>query len=71
MPICFGTLAPFYLSNNPGDYETVRRVLGHKSITTTVAFYAGIEMEHSVRRFDQAVLRLRDKASDWEDADAL
>jgi integrase len=60
-----------YLSRHPGDYETVRRVLGHKSINTTVTFYAGIEMEHSMRRFDEVMLQLRNKNSDLEDADVL
>ena len=60
-----------HLSSNPGDYETVRQVLGHKSIQTTIAFYAGIEMERSVRRFDEAVLRLRDEALDLDEADVL
>jgi len=39
-----------YLSAHPGDYETVRRMLGHKSIQTTISFYAEIE---------QAVLSLQ------------
>jgi integrase len=51
--------ALLYLSHHPGDYETVRRVLGHKSIATTVACYApDAEMEQAVRRFDEVVLKL-------------
>jgi integrase len=51
--------ALLYLSHNPGDYETVRRVLGHKSVATTIACYApDAEMEQSVRRFDEVVLKL-------------
>ncbi len=30
----------FYLSHHPGDYETLRRLLGHKSVETTMTFYA-------------------------------
>jgi site-specific recombinase XerD len=51
--------ALLYLSHHPGDYETVRRVLGHKSVATTIACYApDAEMEHSVRRFDEVILKL-------------
>jgi integrase len=51
--------ALLYLCHHPGDYETVRRVLGHKSVATTIACYApDAEMEHSVRRFDEVVLKL-------------
>lgn len=28
-----------YLERHPGDYETVRRLLGHKRIETTISFY--------------------------------
>jgi site-specific recombinase XerD len=59
--------ALLYLSLHPGDYETVRRLLGHKSITTTIAFYAGMETEHSLRRFDSAVLQLRQNGILLED----
>ena len=51
--------ALLYLCHHPGDYETVRRVLGHKSVATTIACYApDAEMEQSVRRFDEVVLKL-------------
>jgi len=52
--------ALLFLSKHPGEYETVRRVLGHKSITTTITFYAGMETAQSLRRFDEAVLELRE-----------
>lgn len=44
-----------YLQKCPGDYETVRVLLGHKSIQTTIQFYAGMETETAVARFDQVV----------------
>ncbi|HUI21824.1 MAG TPA: site-specific integrase [Methylocella sp.] len=35
--------AAILLRNDPGNYELVRRVLGHKSIKTTQDFYIGLE----------------------------
>jgi integrase len=35
--------AAVYLKHHPGDYETVRRFLGHRNIRTTVKFYCGLE----------------------------
>lgn len=48
-----------FLEANPGEYEVARRVLGHKSITTTIEFYAGLETAAAVRHFDKTILRLR------------
>ena len=45
-----------YLQAHPGDYETVRRMLGHRDINTTVNFYTGLEAEASAQRVD-ALLR--------------
>jgi len=35
--------AKIFLDRNPGQYEVVRQLLGHKDIRTTVSFYAGRE----------------------------
>ncbi len=49
----FRHLAGFiYLRNHPGEYETVRQLLGHASIRTTVEFYTGLEHAESFRRYD-------------------
>jgi integrase len=32
-----------YLRAHPGHYEVVRRILGHKKVSTTIAYYAGLE----------------------------
>lgn len=48
-----------YLKDHPGEYEIVRRALGHRSIATTVAFYCGLEAEAAARRFDDVVLAER------------
>ena len=39
--------AGLYLEENPGEYETVRRLLGHARLETTVRYYAGTEMAPS------------------------
>jgi integrase len=48
-----------HLQSHPGDYETVRRVLGHRSIETTVSTYCGLEAPAAARRFDAVVLQER------------
>lgn len=50
-----------HLQAYPGDYETVRRALNHRSITTTTSIYCGLETDAAVRRFDQVVLTARKK----------
>jgi integrase len=51
--------AKLFLDVNPGAYEVVRRVLGHRSIDTTTAFYTGLETKAAVTHFDKTILRLR------------
>jgi integrase len=48
-----------YLRENPGNYEVVRRFLGHKNIATTVKFYAEMEMRDAARTLDEAIGRRR------------
>jgi hypothetical protein len=52
-------MAKIYLDAIPGGYEVVRRVLGHRSIDTTTAYYTGLETAAAVRHFDGVVLRRR------------
>ena len=35
--------AAVFLKHNPGQYELVRRMLGHRNIATTMNFYVGLE----------------------------
>jgi integrase len=35
--------AAIYLKDHPGNYETVRQLLGHRDIQTTIRFYCGLE----------------------------
>ncbi|MCC7168265.1 MAG: tyrosine-type recombinase/integrase, partial [Rhodospirillales bacterium] len=52
--------AYLYLDHNPGAYEVVRQVLGHRAMSTTVNAYTGLETEAAFRHFDQTILRIRD-----------
>jgi integrase len=49
-----------FLDRNPGQYEVVRRLLGHKSINTTIEFYAGAEGAAAARHYSATILKLRD-----------
>jgi site-specific recombinase XerD len=53
--------AQIILDDYPGQYETVRRVLGHRSLQTTVDAYTGLETRQALRQYDEAVLRLREE----------
>jgi integrase len=56
--------AKLFLDDNPGAYEVVRRVLGHRSIETTTLFYTGLETAAAVRQFDATILKLRVEHAD-------
>jgi integrase len=47
--------AAIYLKHHPGDYETVRRILGHRNIQTTIKFYCGLETLYANKRFGDIV----------------
>jgi integrase len=49
-----------YLDQNPGHYEVVRQLLGHKDIRTTIAFFAGAETASAARHYARTILRIRD-----------
>ena len=48
-----------YLDCMPGNYEVVRRLLGHRSSETTIRFYAGMESKSASRHYDEVILQLR------------
>lgn len=52
------TTAKLFLEAHPGGYEVMRRVLGHRSIETTTAFYCGLETAAAVRHFDDTIIAL-------------
>jgi integrase len=47
--------AKVVLDLHPGEYETVRQFLGHKSLKPTVAAYAGIDCRRAARRHQYLV----------------
>lgn len=53
-----------YLNRNPGAYEVVRQILGHKDVRVTIAFYTALEMDAAVRHFDATVLQERAETRD-------
>jgi integrase len=52
-----------YLDQRPGQYEVVRRILGHKSIATTTAIYTGAETRAAGALFASVVDGLRGAAA--------
>ena len=51
--------AKLFLAAHPGEYETVRLFLGHKSLNTTVRAYCGLEQADALRRLDALIDRHR------------
>ena len=47
--------AAIYLKHHPGDYETVRRLLGHNNIQTTIRFYCGLETIAATEQFGKLI----------------
>jgi integrase len=51
-----------YLQSHPGQFDVMRRVLGHKQVETTMRFYAHIQQSDAFRLFDIHVLQIREDA---------
>jgi len=47
--------AAIYLRHQPGDYETVKRLLGHRNIQTTINFYCGLEITQANEAFGKII----------------
>ena len=47
--------AAIWLKDHPGDYETVRQLLGHRSIQTTINFYCGLQSTQATERFGNLI----------------
>jgi integrase len=56
--------AAIYLKHHPGDYETVRRFLGHRNVRTTVNFYCGLEPIQAARLLGDVVRQHRKARKD-------
>jgi hypothetical protein len=52
--------AKIHLDANPGAYEVVRQLLGHKDFKTTTRFYAGIDTRRAGRAHADLLARLRE-----------
>jgi integrase len=51
--------AKIILDENPGAFEMVRELLGHKNIRTTVNSYAGVDTRRAGRAHADLIMRLR------------
>lgn len=51
--------AKLFLKDNPGAFETVRRVLAHKSLTTTTRSYVDFDQQAAVQLYDNLILGMR------------
>jgi integrase len=52
------------LKHRPGEYELVRRILGHKSIQTTIDFYCSLETTQASEIFTEIVRQQLDLTRD-------
>jgi integrase len=52
-----------YLEANPGDFESVRQMLGHKNIATTMTFYAKACTMSALARYDDVISAQLDAGS--------
>jgi integrase len=52
--------AKIILDANPGAYELVRQLLGHRNMKTTTNFYAGIDTRRAGRAHADLLMKLRD-----------
>lgn len=51
--------ALIFLRTNPGQYESVRQLLGHKNIQTTIEHYASFDNDEAMQRYTDIVTDLR------------
>jgi integrase len=59
--------AYLFLKAHPGEYETVRLLLGHSSLAVTVRAYCGLERADAVRRYDNLIHGYRRSQEDEPD----
>ena len=52
-------IANVYLNANPGAYQVMRLILGHKSLDTTINAYSGAETKSAQAHFDKLIHELR------------
>jgi len=49
--------AALILRAKPGNYEYVRRILGHRNLQTTINFYVGLETAQATQEFGEIIRR--------------
>lgn len=54
--------AKIFLDAEPGSYEVIRRVLGHKRMDTTTKYYTGLESGAAARHFDEVIFKSQARA---------
>ena len=52
--------AALILQHRPGEYELVRRILGHRSVQTTINSYVGLENIQASEIFSKIVMEHMD-----------
>jgi integrase len=52
--------AKLFLDDNPGQYDIVTLLLGHRDRQTAMDFYVGFEIGAAARQFETAILRRRE-----------
>ena len=55
------------LMRRPGDYELVRRILGHRSVRTTMSAYVGLESIQASEIFGKIVMEHLEDGSEEEE----
>jgi integrase len=55
--------AKILLDAKPGFYEAVRKILGHKNLTTTYSHYSGAETQAALDLYDDVILEHRKRMS--------
>jgi hypothetical protein len=52
--------AKIFLDQNPGGFEVVRQLLGHKNLRTTINFYAGINTKRAGRAHSKLLMEIKE-----------
>ncbi len=52
-------LAYIYLARNPGKYDVIKHLLGHKSVETTKKYYCGAEGETAIRDVSKEIAGMK------------
>jgi integrase len=53
--------AAIFLKDHPGEYETIRQLLGHRNIQTTMNFYVGLNTIQANELFSEIIKKRLDK----------